>query len=462
MKRILSLTVLLFFIFSSDMYSKDNTKILFYNIDLKKEIGSTTWIYIKKGFNQAKTLKADQIIISMNTYGGEVVYADSIRTKILHSQIPVTVFIDNNAASAGALISIAADKIYMRSSGTIGAASVVDQTGKKMPDKYQSYMRATMRATAEYHGKDTIITKNDTTYRWKRDPKIAEAMVDERTYIKGIIDSTQVLTFTTEEALKYGFCDATAKNINDVMKAEANGKGYELKKFQPNAWDNIKGFMTSPYFQSILIMLIIGGLYFELQSPGVGFALLVSVISAILYFSPLYIDGLAESWEVILFILGIVLVLLEIFVIPGIGIAGISGTILIIIGLTLSLIHNVEFDFTTVKMGNISTALLTVISGIVLGFILTLYLSNQIGRNGLFKKLALNTKLEKEKGYTSSIKEHSELIGKQGVAHTDLRPSGKVIVDNEVYDAISINGIYIEKGSTITVKRHEYGQIYVL
>ncbi len=462
MKKILSITILFLLIFSKGLYGKDNTKMLFYNIDLKKEVGSTTWIYIKEGFNQAKALKADEIIISMNTYGGEVVYADSIRTKILHSKIPVTVFIDNNAASAGALISIAADKIYMRGSGTIGAASVVDQTGKKMPDKYQSYMRATMRATAEYHGKDTIVNKNDTVYRWKRDPKIAEAMVDERTYIEGIIDSMQVLTFTTEEALKYGFCDAMAENIDDVMKTEANGKEYELKSFQPDTWDNIKGFMTSPYLQSVLIMLIIGGLYFELQSPGVGFALLVSVVAAILYFSPLYIDGLAESWEVILFVIGVILVLLEIFVIPGIGIAGISGTILIIVGLTLSLIHNVEFDFAPVKIGNMSTAFLTVISGVVFGFILTLYISSKIGRNGFLRKLALNTKLEKEQGYVSSPKEHSSLIGKSGTAHTDLRPSGKVMIDDEVYDAVSANGIYIEKGSSITVKRHESGQIYVV
>ncbi len=458
----LFIVILSFLFFSSSIYSKNNTKILFYNIDLKKEVGSTTWIYIKEGFNEAKELKADEIIISMNTYGGEVVYADSIRTKILHSKIPVTVFIDNNAASAGALISIAADKIYMRGSGTIGAASVVDQTGKKMPDKYQSYMRATMRATAEYHGKDTIVNKNDTVYRWKRNPKIAEAMVDERTHIEGIIDSTQVLTFTTEEALKYGFCDAIAETINDVMKTEANGKEYELKSFQPNTWDNIKGFMTSPYFQSILIMLIIGGLYFELQSPGIGFPLLVSVVAAILYFSPLYIDGLAESWEVILFVIGIVLVLLEIFVIPGVGIAGVLGTILIIVGLTLSLIHNVEYDFAPVKTSSINKAFLTVISGVVLGFILTLYISSKIGKNGLFRKLALNTKLEKEKGYVSNPKEFSKLIGKKGLAHTDLRPSGKVMIDNEVYDAVSANGLYIEKGSSITVKRHETGQIYVI
>jgi len=154
----------------------------------------------------------------MNTYGGEVLYADSIRTKILNSKIPVYVFVDNNAASAGALIAIACNKIFMRQGSSIGAATVVNETGAKMPDKYQSYMRATMRATAESHGKDTIINGKDTTYQWKRDPLIAEAMVDDRTVIPGIIDSGKTLTFTAQEAIKYHYCEGVAENVEEVIE----------------------------------------------------------------------------------------------------------------------------------------------------------------------------------------------------------------------------------------------------
>ena len=172
-----------------NIYGNNQAKELYFSIDLKKNVGSTTWIYIQKGFEEARKANANIIIIEMNTYGGEVSFADSIRTKILNSDIPVIVFIDNNAASAGALISLACDKIYMSQAATIGAASVVDQTGQKLPDKYQSYMRATMRATAEAHGKDTVVTGNDTVVKWKRDPLIAEAMVDERTVVPNVADS---------------------------------------------------------------------------------------------------------------------------------------------------------------------------------------------------------------------------------------------------------------------------------
>ena len=268
MKRIHFILCLIFsaLLTHSAIYGNNQAKTTFFSIDLKKNVGSTTWLYIQKGFEEAKTLNANTIIIEMNTYGGEVGFADSIRTKILNSDIPVIVFIDNNAASAGALISIACKKIYMRKGATIGAASVVDQTGQKLPDKYQSYMRATMRATAEAHGKDTIIMGNDTIYKWKRDPLIAEAMVDERTVIENVTDSGKVLTFTTEEAIKHNYCDGMAENIKEVIKNEIGNAEYELIKFKPTAWDNIKGFLLSPIFQGVLIMLIIGGIYFELQT----------------------------------------------------------------------------------------------------------------------------------------------------------------------------------------------------
>ena len=444
-----------------NIYGNNQAKELYFSIDLKKNVGSTTWIYIQKGFEEARKANANIIIIEMNTYGGEVSFADSIRTKILNSDIPVIVFIDNNAASAGALISIACDKIYMSQAATIGAASVVDQTGQKLPDKYQSYMRATMRATAEAHGKDTVVTGNDTVVKWKRDPLIAEAMVDERTVVPNVADSGKILTLTTQEALKYGYCDGTAENIREIIKKESGNQPYELVKFKPTTWDNIKGFLMSPILQGILIMLIIGGIYFELQSPGIGFALGVAITAAVLYFAPLYIDGLAANWEIILFVIGLILIAFEIFVIPGFGISGISGIALVVTGLILSLLNNVNFDFEPVHPGDTGKAILTVIGGLTLGFGLILYLSSKIGSKGLFRKLALETTLENKEGYVGVSLEADNLVGKTGVASTVLRPSGKVKVDGKVYDAVSVNGEFIEKGIQVIIVRYETGQVYV-
>ena len=137
----------------------------------------------------------------------------------------------------------------------------MNETGAQMPDKYQSYMRATMRATAEAHGKDTIINGSDTTFNWKRDPLIAEAMVDDRTVIPGIIDSGKTLTFTALEAIKYNYCEGMANNVEEVIEKQLKVKDYELVVFEPTAWDNIKGFLMSSVLQGLIIMLIVGSIH---------------------------------------------------------------------------------------------------------------------------------------------------------------------------------------------------------
>jgi membrane-bound serine protease (ClpP class) len=445
----------------SPVFGLENAKKKVFTIDLKKNIGSTTWIYIQKGFADADTIKADAILIHMNTYGGEVLYADSIRTKILNSEIPVHVFIDNNAASAGALIAIACDKIFMRQGGSIGAATVVNETGAQMPDKYQSYMRATMRATAESHGKDTIIIGKDTTFKWKRDPLIAEAMVDDRTVIPNIIDSGKTLTFTSQEAVKYGYCEGIAQDIKEVIEKHLKFENYEIIAYKPSSLDNVKGFLMSTVVQSLLIMFIIGGIYFELQTPGIGFPLGVAIAAAVLYFAPLYIEGLAANWEILLFIIGIVLLGFEFFVIPGFGIAGVSGIILVVAGLTLSLINNIDFDFEPVETGATGRALLTVIAGMGMSFVLIIYLSSKIGTKGIFRKMALETTMDNKTGYIGVSMEEVKLVGKTGTASTVLRPSGKVSIDGITYDAISEEG-FIDKGTIVKVMKYETGQLHVV
>ena len=458
MKKIYSIFIIVFL--TINYCSPLLAESLIYKINLKKEINSTTWLYIQRGFAEAEEKNADAVLIHMNTYGGEVLYADSIRTRLLNSKMPVYVFVDNNAASAGALIAIACDKIFMRQGASIGAATVVNQTGEQMPDKYQSYMRATMRATAEAHGADTIIQSGDTVIKWKRDPLIAEAMVDDRTVIPGVIDSGKTLTFTAQEALKYNYCEGIANNVTEVVEKHLKIESYEIEEFKPTTWDNIKGFLTSSILQGILIMLIVGGIYFELQTPGIGFPLGVAITAAVLYFAPLYIDGLAANWEIIVFVIGLVLIALELFVIPGFGIAGISGITLVVIGLVLSLLNNVNFDFEPVETGEVGKALLTVTGGMGFGFGLVLYLSSRIGAKGIFRNVALQATMEKSEGYIGVEMIGLQMVGKSGIASTVLRPSGKVRIDDVVYDAVSDDG-FIEKGQAVKVLRYETGQVYV-
>ena len=348
-----------------------------YRVDVKDEIGPGVWRTVKKSFDEAEKAGADYILIDMNTYGGLVVYADSLRSLILNSRRPVWVFIDNNAASAGALIAIACDRIYMREGANIGAATVVSQTGEAMPDKYQSYMRSMIRSTAQAHGRDTLVHGRDTVLRWKRDPQIAEAMVDERVYIPGVTDSGKVVTFTPHEAVKYGFCDGMADNVEEVLRQEGL-EDYTLLSYTPTTMDRIIGFLIHPMVQGILVMMIIGGIYFELQTPGVGFPLAVAVFGAVCYFAPLYLEGFAASWELVVFILGVILLLLELFVIPGFGVAGVSGIVCMVGALILAGVDDFSFDFLGDFAGTILRSLFVVVAASLVALGLSVWLGAKV------------------------------------------------------------------------------------
>jgi membrane-bound serine protease (ClpP class) len=415
-----------------------------YKFDVKEEIGPTVWRKMQQAFQEANEWDADLILLHMNTYGGLVTHADSMRTKILNSKIPVWVFIDNNAASAGALISIACDSIYMRKGANIGAATVVNQSGEQMPDKYQSYMRSTMRSTAEAKG---------------RNPEIAEAMVDASLVVTGISDSGKVITFTASEAMTHGFCEGMHESVDEVLKQNGFPE-YEVKTYVVGELETFIGWMINPAVSGILIMIIIGGIYFELQSPGIGFPIAASIIAALLYFTPLYLGGLAENWEIIIFLVGIVLVAVEVFVLPGFGVAGIAGIAFIMTSLILSLINNVGFDFEMTMETQIINAFLTVLLATVGGFFGSIYLAQKFVTTSMMSSMVLSSVQKKEDGFVGvNVKEH-EMIGKQGIAFTILRPSGKIEIEGDVYNATALTG-YIDKGEAILVVKYETSQLFV-
>ncbi|MFO7864948.1 MAG: NfeD family protein [Salinivirgaceae bacterium] len=439
-------------------FANDTTVIYLY--DVKQEIGPESWRNTRKAFEEAELQKADLVLIHMNTYGGMLNAADSMRTKILNSSIPVWVFIDNNAASAGALISIAAERVYMRPGGNIGAATVVDQSGKPVPDKYQSFMRSMMRSTAESHGKDTIVTaRGDTIFKWKRDPRIAEAMVDPKLYVEGVSDTGQVVSFTTDEAIKYGFADGKADNIRHLLE-QSEIENYTIVKQQLSATDHIINFLINPFVHGILIMIIIGGLYFELQSPGIGFPIAASLLATLLYFAPLYIEGIAQNWEILIFIGGLILIMIELFAIPGFGVAGISGIIMVVTGLTLAMVDNLEFQMNPNYVDTVMQSLAVVLVASFLSFIGSIWLSKKLFDNSMITGLSLESVQKNDDGYSNVDKHFRSMIGKVGTAVTMLRPSGRVEVDEEHFDARAEDG-FIEKGAKVKVVRTSASQLYV-
>jgi len=426
------------FLFSLGMVSGQNDKqstILV--LDIKDAIDPRMSRLVRLALEKATDTTADILLIEMDTYGGALTDADDIRTMLLEFKKPTWVFINRDAASAGALISIACDSIYMASGASIGAATVVTADGSAAPDKYQSYMKSIMRSTAEAKG---------------RNPQIAEAMVDQEIEIEGITEKGNVITFSTSEAIQNGFCEGQRTSIDEII--QKNGiSNYNVVRYERSTAEKIIAFFLNPFVSGILLLVIVGGIYFELQTPGVGFPILAAGIALLLYLTPYYLNGLAENWEILMFFAGIGLLVLEIFVIPGFGIAGILGIIFAGGSLVLVMLNNDFFDFSFVEGDKIVMAVTTTL-GALIGSVIVMFIGGvRLTNTKIFKRISLQTVQDKESGYTSRFVT-TLMTGKQGTAFTILRPSGKVLIDGEVYDAFT-RGEYIEKDAPVIVVDEE-------
>ncbi|WHZ08465.1 MAG: serine protease [Cytophagales bacterium] len=402
-------------------------------MDIKAEIDPRMLRYVKLSLEHAEKIKADYVIIDMDTYGGVLTDAKEIVDLIMDFKKPIWVFINSDAASAGALISIACDSIYMSPGASIGAATVVEGDGKAAPDKYQSYMRSIMRSTAEEN---------------HRDPRIAEGMVDERIAIDSIKQAGKVITFTTNEAIKYRYCEAKVNSIEEILSRNKI-EHYEIDHFQLGATEKIIAFFLNPFISGLLILCILGGIYFEFQAPGTLFPIAAALVALLLYLIPYYLNGLAQYWEIIALFIGILLLLAEIFIIPGFGVAGIAGITLTVVSLILIMLNNDFFNFEFVPLGDIVKATFAAVGGITGGALLLFFGGAKLTQTKAFKKIALTDTQESASGYSVNA-ESKDMIGKTGITHTVLRPSGKVLIEGEVYDAFT-RGEYIQKGEPIEV-----------
>lgn len=421
-------------LFTLALAAQEGDKPLVLHFKINDVIDPRTNRFSELALEKAQEIDADYVILELDTYGGALNDADDIRTRILNFDRPIYTFINRDAASAGALISIACDSIYMAKGSSIGAATVVTQDGAAAPDKYQSYMRSIMRSTAEAKG---------------RDPRMAEAMVDEDIDLDSIATEGKILTLSTSEAIKYGFCEAEVKDIDEIMR-RSGVEDYELQEYKLGATEKIISIFLNPFVSGILILVIIGGIYFELQTPGVGFPILASLIAIILYFVPNYLNGLAENWEILMFVVGIILIALEVFVIPGFGVAGILGLICTIGSLILVMLNNDMFDFSFVGGDEIFISFATVLAGLIGAIVVMFFGGARLLNSPVFKRIALQDVQDKDQGFTSTFYKEKSMVGLTGKAYTRLRPSGKIEIDGVIYDAFT-RGNFIEEGSKVEI-----------
>ena len=413
---------------------------VFYRIRLDQDIDPSSQRLVTTGLEKAREAHADYVILDLDTYGGAVNAADSIRSAILRYEKPVVAFVNMQAASAGALISIACDSIYMKTGSSIGAATVVNQTGEVMPDKYQSFMRGMMRATAEATG---------------RDPKIAESMTD----------TANVLSLTPTEAIAVGFCEGICETEFEVAEKIVGGNEFVIKNMEDDmTWlDKLIELLLNPLLQSIFMMMIIGGIFVEIRTPGIGLPLVTAIVGALLYFAPAYIGHLAQSWEILLFVVGLLLIAVEIFVLPGFGICGISGIIAVITALAFSMVDNIEFFHWdgSLNLRPIIQPLGIVVLSAAASIFGSVWIVRKLYDTRSFDRIALRQEMKSEEGFTGVVSGLEELVGQSVTVFTDMRPGGKVITsDGRIHEATLKFGGFVSKGETLRVVSAEQGRLY--
>ncbi|MEM6732908.1 MAG: ATP-dependent Clp protease proteolytic subunit, partial [Myxococcota bacterium] len=260
----------------------------------------------------------DIIVFRVKTFGGRVDAAVRIRDAILNVRGPTVAFVEQRAISAGALISLAADDLIMTRGASIGAATPVtggaNEEMKAADEKVVSYMRAEMRSTAEAKG---------------RRGDVAEAMVDRDVEIEGVIAKGKTLTLTTERAVELGIADAAVDRYEDLFEI-LNLNQAERSAYKESWAESLARVLTDPTVSSLLMTFGFLGLLLELYSPGFGIGGTIGVTCLFLFFVGQYTAHLAGWEEALLMVSGLVLIALEIFVIPGFGVAGVSGLLLLI------------------------------------------------------------------------------------------------------------------------------------
>jgi membrane-bound serine protease (ClpP class) len=430
MKIILSIILLLFSLPSP-------ASAAFLEVPIEGTIDGGLAEFVERNMEEARTMHADGIIFHVNTPGGRLDSAVRIKDLILAAKVPTIAFVERSAISAGALITLACDSIYMASGSSIGAATAVDLEGRKASEKVISYMRAEMRATAEAKG---------------RRPDLAEAMVDEDIAIEGLTVKGKLLTLTYEEALKVGISDGTVSGLPEILSRLGKPQ-VEVVTARINWAERVVRFLTDPIVSSLLMSLGFLGLLIELKTPGFGLGGAIAVIAFTLFFGSHYIVKLAGIGELLLLIAGITLLLLEIFVFPGFGVAGVTGIAFVLISLFFSLVGKMpgKGDFTTAIHTLGWTFLITVGCGVLL--------IRFLPKSNLFRRMTMSMVENSASGF-SSADTAGELVGRTGVALSDLRPAGKADIDGRRMDVVTEGG-YISRGATVVVTEVHGARIVV-
>lgn len=402
-----------------------------YRIPVTGDIENGLAPYVARALKEAQEAGADAAFLDIDTPGGRIDAAERISDAVRAAEIPVYAFVNPRAYSAGAMIALSTKGIYMKPGAVLGAATPVDGKGTKAPEKYVSAMRAEFRALAEQHGLD---------------PRVAEKMVDESIDLPGIAPAGQLLTLSTNEALNLKY--AKAEVADEAALLEAIGmKGAEVTEVSPNWAEKLVGFLTSPVVSPLLLSLGLLGLIFEIKAGAFGIGGLVSLASLGLFFGSSFLLGLA-GWEVVLLLgLGALALALELFVLPGFGVAGVLGILSFTAAIVLALAG------TTPSWNDVGQALAILGASLTISAAVFFAWIRHLPNSPRFRQLLLTEGHAAAEGYISAPT-RMDLVGKEGVAVTDLRPSGTAVLGEERLDVVT-EGEFIRQGTQVRVVRSE-------
>lgn len=477
---------------------------LVYVIDIRAEIGGGVSTYIKKGIQKAEQANADAIIFDVNTPGGRVDAAERIIRAIQNTEIPTIAFVNRQAISAGAMISTACDQIVMTSGAAIGDSAPVDAQGNEANEKAVSYIRGIFRSTAERQNRNPDIVETMVDVRLflvrlengdiiKLRPEEYMNEQDAGTQMDVLCAEGELLTLTTLQALEYGFADTQAENLTELLaqyqiveidqkyrddrrdtvitvltqddvlrEQEELGpdqvtpikslKNAAVEKFVVTLADRTVFFITSPYISALLLSLGGLGLIVEIRTPGFGIPGFLGLLFIGLFFGGHMLNQITQAWALLIFVIGLALIILEVFVIPGFGIAGILGIILMLGSVFYTFFQNTE---------DVTTALLWLSISIIFTSVLAIIATVFLPKSAPFQRFALSTVMSTEAGYHSAgTQDFQSFLGKTGIALTPLRPAGTVRIDNKRLDVVTV-GDFIARNTPVKVLEVEGSKISV-
>jgi membrane-bound serine protease (ClpP class) len=407
-----------------------------YIIPIDQDIERGLEKFMERGFKEAKSMNASLIVLEINTPGGRVDTAEDIGDLIRQSEIETVAYIRGNAASAGSYIALNANKIMMAPGSMIGAAALVDgTTGKYIDDpKLVSFWKSKMGSAAEMNG---------------RDRKIAEGMADLNIIVEmPKIDYTknqgEIISLTSDQALKVGYSENTAKTVEEVIST-MGFTADDVFRVEHTVTEKIAEFLTSRVVMTLLLFMGIAGVIIELLVPGFGVPGILGITGFTLYFFGNYVAGFAGSETWILFIVGIVMMALELFI-PSFGILGLIGSASLIVGVVRAA-YSTSHVAWSLGIASISALIVIIIVAVV------------FKKRGIWNRFILSDTLSKEKGFIPSANRDS-LLGKKGVSVTTLRPSGTVLIDGERVDVVT-DGQFIAVNTNIYVVKVDGSRIVV-